>query len=220
MCVMSISEQVDKWYTVPERAPRAAGANVPNELRDLVRLATAARRVGYPDMIWTSSCSGSHKAPGHGATLVMCTVAGAANLFARLPTSPHQMQQQLQSEIRENMKLPATAIMALGHFHLELKAHLQEQGEHCLKGCFVWPPVGVCAVHPSGCDPIFAGPEGRPADWSVPWVAPDTRREEDRPHPTPSDALGEPTAPGAWTRTLRWFKKGKDKWVCPPRPGQ
>ena len=135
VCALALIKQVGKWFTVPERAPRAAFANLPHELVDLVRLATAARRGGYPDIIWTSWCPGAHATPGHGTTLVMCTVSGAAQILARLPPSPHEM--------------PPTTRMSMGHFDLELKAHLQQDDEHGLVGCYVHPPVGLYAVHPS-----------------------------------------------------------------------
>ena len=132
--------------------------------------------------------------------MLMCTVKGAAQIFARLPASPHEMQKQLRDELRQEFGLPAEARMAMHHFDLELREHLQETKEHGLQGCYVWPPVGLYAVHPSGCDPTYAGPEGRPADWSAPWVAPGTRRSED---------------PKKRERYICRFAKGGDKWVCP-----
>ena len=74
-----------------------------------------------------------------------------------------------------------------GHIDLSLLHWLQLPGEAELAGaCYIYPSVGACLCHPSGCDPKNFGEDwgGRPAGWIYRSSSKGTRlkHDDDRGH--------------------------------------
>ena len=186
--------QVGRWFEVPHRALRADFRNVSQELTDLVRLATAASRLSVGHLVWASWVQGGKNKPGHGSTLLLLDGEGACDLLARLPTAEPESARELQKVVRELKPVSEAQKMVLDHFDLELLRVLRNDSGPKMEACYLHPPMGGYAVHPSGCDPTFDNAAGRPAQWDQAWSCPGTRRAED--------------------------PQNREKWLCGFRPGK
>ena len=169
-------------YEAPARAPRAMFADISRPLSDIVRYVTAAHRAGRGNVVWLSWQPGhaGHRAahPSRilfGSTLLAVAKTGAATLRRAMDAGE----------------------VARGHFDLSLK-HWLRRHPAAASACYMWPPMGNYAEHPSGCDPQrFAAT--RPACWAEPWCCPGTRRDED------------PKRREKWL--CAWTPKGAASWL-------
>ena len=117
------------------------------ELRDLVRVCTAAHRIGRGNFVWLcweGNRTNSRSMPSHGTTLVAFTAA-FARAFAEF----------LQSASPGNLDLILLA---------RLKS---EKVQEEVRACFVYPSCGSYDAHWSGCEPSIGV---RESSWSVSWV--------------------------------------------------
>ena len=169
-------------YEEPARAPRGLFADISQPLSDIARYVTAAHRAGRGNVVWLSwqpRHTGQRAAhPSRilfGSTLLAVAKTGAATLRRAMDAGE----------------------VARGHFDLSLKHWLWRHHADAA-ACYLWPPMGNYAEHPSGCDPQrFAA--SRPACWAEPWCCPGTRREED------------PQRREKWLCT--WTPKGGASWL-------
>jgi len=170
------------YYEVPARAAREDFADVSRPLSDIVRYVTAAHRAGVGNVVWLSWQPGhaGERAPHpsrilFGSTLLSVSRTGAGTLRRAMDSGEVQRE----------------------HFDLALKHWLWRH--HARAGaCYLWPPMGNYAEHPSGCDPQrFAS--ARPSCWAEPWCCPGTRRGDD------------PQRREKWLCT--WTAKGGCSWL-------
>lgn len=118
------------------------------ELRDLVRLATAAHRCGRGNIIWLGyearNSAGLRTMPSYGSSLIAVTAAGARAFGRHLETVPPD------------------------HLDIILRAWLTTGDTQVSVGAsFVYPSAGSYESHASGCDP---GIGVRTTKWSAAWI--------------------------------------------------
>ena len=119
-------------YRAVTKPSRGDFEHMAEELLDLVKLATAAQRVGKGGLIWTcwnAAMSKRKEAPSYGSTMI-CVSAWAARL----------------------MKRNFTRWFACTHFDVALRDALQsnEEVRNQLQACFVFPCIGHFEAHESG----------------------------------------------------------------------
>ena len=123
------------WFRSSKKPPAEAFEHVSQELDDLVRMATLARRVGHGDLIWYSwdGCDGKGRKerPAHGSSLLGITAAAAKKMLKNF-----------------ERWFPKK------HFDVALRDAL-EKDDHCraeLTACFLFPSVGHYDSHESGIE--------------------------------------------------------------------
>ena len=117
------------------------------ELRDLVRVCTAAHRVGRGNFVWLAweGAKTSRSMPSHGTTLVAFTRCFAAAFLDHLQHTKtvHHLDLML----------------------LEWLKHEHNQVQH--RACFLYPACGSYLAHQSGCE---AGLGVRDSSWGSTWI--------------------------------------------------
>ena len=138
-------EEEDASFFGWTKSPPATAPS--QELRDLVRVCTAAHRVGRGNFVWLcweGNKTNSRSMPSHGTTLVAFT-AVFARAFADF----------LQNQVP-------------GHLDLILLAWLKsEKVQEEVRASFVYPSCGSYEAHGSGCEPSIGV---RESSWSSSWV--------------------------------------------------
>lgn len=190
--------EVGRWYEIPGKPSAADFAEPSRELCDLVRMATAASRAGRGDLVW-AGYNITHPGKGKstkerlsaikfGTQLIMVNTAGAAKLLLRMPPS-----EEMRNKLGKEMTFcPPEQRIEMGHWDNKLLKSLMADGGKALGACYIYPPVGNYAGHPSAIDARHAGDNFRGPCWEDPWCCPGTRASDD--------------------------PKKRQKWLCGPTP--
>ncbi len=119
------------------------------EIKDIVKVMTFAKRLGYGNFCWLQwehGGKGLKEQPGHGLGLVAFTKKFAADFLEHL-RDPSTTPRHLDLILRDWL----------------LKPGRQEQGGYC----FMYPTAGSFETHRSGCDPKLAEGQGRKSTFYV-----------------------------------------------------
>ena len=117
------------------------------ELRDLVRVCTAAHRIGRGNFVWLAweGANTSRSMPSHGTTLVAFTRSFAAAFLEHLN----------QTKEVHHLDLMLLEWLKTGHNQVQHRA------------CFLYPACGSYLKHVSGCE---AGLGVRESSWASTWI--------------------------------------------------
>ena len=147
--------------------------NVSEELKDCVRLATAAQREGCGNLVWLSYDLA-------GPLLEERIRAGEPVAPARQPSNGTTLL-ALSKEGAQFIRHHMATEMGVGHWDLCLKEALRRippNWQDRMGACDVLPPIGHYAAHQSGCDPRLGV---RRTSWGSRWVQEGTRRDPSDP---------------------------------------
>ena len=118
--------QRESFFGWHKRCPKVEPSS---ELVDIIRLCTAAARVGRGDCVWLSWEPGGRKShPGHGTTAVAITARFASRFATHLESATPD------------------------HLDLILLRWLQDEGD-AVGACYVTPSLGSYCAHRSDCQP-------------------------------------------------------------------
>ena len=178
-----------QWYEIPRKAASGKFNEIPQEVRDLVKLSAMAHKKGHGNFIWTCWQPG-----GAGSKPKRTQSINSGLMMAMISRDGAEM---LDHAFRGLVCVEGHAVprFRTGHFDLVLKEFFLTPGvADATRMCYVVPPIGNYSTHQSGCDPSLASGVGRASCWDEKWVCRGTRKADD---PTGRDKyFAKPTKSG------------------------
>ena len=160
------SQEESGFWIATHKADRAVAAQPTQALSDIVKICTAAHRVGKGNFLWLcwQPCNAGQR-PDKGRAQKIKSGLMAAALT-------RQAAETLLAACRGST-------LRAGHFDVALRDWMEHQPEAATLGCsYLWPPLGSYTTHASACDPTYRE-TGRPGCWGETWCCQGTRRSQD-----------------------------------------